>query len=89
MISIYRIVGCVLLAVSVSSAISYSSTLYEEWQELGTWAGVLGSFILGLIGMGLYAKRSSDGLKDDYTLYLVILAACWFVFAIGAIVQRL
>lgn len=89
MIPIYRVGGCILIAVSVASGISYSATLSADWAELGTWLAVIGSLVLGLIGMGFYAKRNSEGLKDDYSLYLVILTATWFVFAIGAMIQRL
>ena len=85
MISIYRIVGLVNIAIATAGLISFGSVTSRNFRDLGLTLAAIAALVLSFWIGGIWSKRSSLG--DNFFLALLPPVAIALCFILGAVIQ--
>lgn len=85
MISLYRIVGLVNIAIATAGLISFGSIVSRHFRDLGLTLAVVAALVLSFWIGGVWSKRTA--LADNFFLALLPPVAITLCFILGAAIQ--
>ena len=85
MISVYRIVGLINMAVATAGLVSLGSILSRNFRDLGLTLALVAALVLSFWIGGVWSKRGALG--DNFFLALLPPIAIALCFLLGAIIQ--